>query len=606
MRHRFPVIQAALLAGLAMLVGTPAAAQFPVALTLRSDGSLVQSPVTSASTRYRITVEGSYSMWPQFQDCHGVDAAYVYDVPQEEIDAWRWPPETITIGTTTIPFVEIPHWVGDTRTWSFPETGTPLFSLSFRRYKGFRIDGEPLPNTGLSMVTHRYQVEKMGTGAPFAFSILDSNYNIMTQSAVPRYEDNCGSLKITVEAVGTTDLNICDLIPICDATHRYAGANLRVSLFRNPVNGEPIHLLQNANPAHFTITPQGGAPYTIDSIRCGRSDQRAAVGLLIDRSGSMAGAISESDPTIRMTASRSAVHNFIGHLQPGDSAFVASFADMYSVNQDWTDSKPLLAAAVDNMLPEGQTAFFGSVAEALEKVSQSANPRRALIVLSDGANTAPPYYTPAFLTFVQNINIPVYIIALGLSQSMEDIDGRMKMDKIATASRGHVYDVYSASTLDSVFNALGRDLGLEECCSFYFRMPPCLNGTERTFTVTYKPDANPGMSRSITVKCDTCTVLTDVDIPGASLSGPPGIGIAPNPAGWETTVSYIVGQPGPAVITLVDMQGTVMREERILHTSTGVQSFTLSNLRVPAGSYIVVVQTAAGIGARRLLMLGQR
>src|SRR5512146_1646775 len=73
-------------------------AQFPATLTLPSNGAVVSSPVTSPATRYRITVEGSYSMWPQFLDCHGVDGAYVYDVPQEEIDAYRWPPETIKIG----------------------------------------------------------------------------------------------------------------------------------------------------------------------------------------------------------------------------------------------------------------------------------------------------------------------------------------------------------------------------------------------------------------------------------------------------------------------------------------------------------------------------
>jgi hypothetical protein len=34
-------------------------------------------------------------MWPQFVDCHGVDASYVYDVPPEEINSLKWPPDTI-------------------------------------------------------------------------------------------------------------------------------------------------------------------------------------------------------------------------------------------------------------------------------------------------------------------------------------------------------------------------------------------------------------------------------------------------------------------------------------------------------------------------------
>jgi hypothetical protein len=577
--------------------------QFPVSLTLKSDGSITQSPVTATATRYRITVEGTYSMWPQFTDCHGVDAAYVYEVPKEEIDNWRWPPEQIDLGGgVVLKFVALPHWVGDDKLWAFPETGTPLFALSFRKYKGFRIDSEPLPNTGLNMVTHRYQVEKMGTGRPFTFSILDSNYNIAQQAAVPRYEDNCGSLKITVEAIVEKDLNICDFIPLCDATQRYAGAELRVSLFSYPSSSDRINLLKNINPADFTLTQEPGTKLTIDSIDCGNNNEPASIGLLIDRSGSMAGQISEADKTVRMTASRSAVQHFIDHLQTQDSAFVASFSDMYSVDQDWTNDKQLLKKAVNNLLPGGQTAFFGSVKEALLKVSTNANPRRALIVLSDGANTADPPYSADFLSFIQNKNIPIYIIALGLSSSPEDVDGRLKMDEIAKASRGRVFDVYSAASLDSVYDALGQNLEMEDCCSFYFRMSPCVIGTSRTFTLSYKPGANPAITRSITVKCDTCHTVTDVEWFTDGRPEASGFDLVPNPASSNTTVAFNVNHPGTVIIAVCDMLGGLIFEERVLVTTPGPHSWTLASSRLAAGSYMVSVRTKDGMKVRRMVV----
>jgi len=116
-------------------------------ITLKPDGVPVYSQPTDTGKKYLITIEGTYSMWPQFTDCHGVDAVYVYDVPQEEIDQFRWPPQKIKVGNLEIPFVELPHWVGDDKTWDFPppQIGFPKFRLNFRKYTGFRIDDEPLP-----------------------------------------------------------------------------------------------------------------------------------------------------------------------------------------------------------------------------------------------------------------------------------------------------------------------------------------------------------------------------------------------------------------------------------------------------------------------------
>ena len=104
-------------------------------IEVTATGQEFQSTTTEVGKTYRITVEGTYSMWPQYQDCHGVDAVYIYDVPQEEIDAFRWPPEKIKIGSFEVPFVELPHWVGDEKLWTFPpkEIATPLFKLSFRK-----------------------------------------------------------------------------------------------------------------------------------------------------------------------------------------------------------------------------------------------------------------------------------------------------------------------------------------------------------------------------------------------------------------------------------------------------------------------------------------
>ena len=347
-------------------------AQSPEHLSLPADGSKIFSAPTDAGIRYRITVEGTYSMWPQFKDCHGVDAVYVYDVPQAEYDAFRWPPKSL---------VPIPHWVGDPTEW-----GYDIIRLSFRRHKGFRIDNEPLPNTGFNATSHRYQVEKMGTGRPFTFQVLDSNYNILDEKVIPRYEDNCGSLKLTVERITPTpEINICDIEAICK-DGRVVGLKLWAGIFEvdSTQPGGKRNSLKSISPQQIAIVDNGYVRCDIDSISCAAPAGQIAVGLVVDRSESMGAPISTSDQTERMTASKQAITHFVDNMRTGDSAFVLSFSTDIRLDQNWTADHQKLKTAIATLQPDSKTAFYKAVLAGLEKAATSSAPRRALIVLSDG------------------------------------------------------------------------------------------------------------------------------------------------------------------------------------------------------------------------------
>lgn len=569
-------------------------AQFPKTYSVPATGAKISTAKTDSTKLYRLTVTGVYSMWPQFTDCHGVDAAYVYDVPQEEIDNLRWPPPVIRIGTLEIPFVAIPHWVGDDYVWAFPTPPSPpLFELSFRRYKGFRVDDAPLANVGLTPL-HRYQLEKMGTGRPFLLQILDSNYQAGTGSVVPRYEDNCGALSVRMEVVGSRDLNICDAQRRCNAVQRTNGLILWTSLFETNGQGVRVHRMSGVNRSQFRATSNRGVTLTIDSISCAHSNVPVAVGMLVDRSGSMAQFISPSDPTVRMTASKAAISRFIDRLREKDSAFVMSFDEEITLDQDWTTDKNKLRAAVDALEPGGMTKFFGAVETALEKMSRSNAARRALIVLSDGANTVAPFYTPPFLEFVQSVNVPVYIIALGLSDDLPDIDGRMKMQKIADASRGRVFDVRNSASLDSVYIALGNEITQEDCCGVFISMPPCLDGTSHTITLTYTPSSGSPVSQSIAITCDSCAVTTGVE--GLSVPSHPSLELSCTPSliHDRATLYFRLAQTLPVRIEVFDLAGRqlMLVYEGPLNAGPHTQDLTLSSL--PAGNYILCLTTPHG------------
>ncbi len=547
-------------------------------IAVPADGCIRTSLITVPSQRYRITVEGTYSMWPQFTDCHGVDGAYVYDVPQEELNTLRWPPSQL---------VSMPHWVGDPAEWSFG----PVM-LSFRRSKGFRIDGEPLPDPGYAAATHRYQIEKIGTGRPFTFQILDSNYSILQAKYVPRYEDNCGSLTVTVEAVTSApDVNICNIQALC-SSGRVTGMRLWAGIFVEDATqpGGKRNLLGSIDPSRIALIDDGIVVCGVDSIVCEEDGEPIAVGLLVDRSGSMGFPISSSDATIRMTASQNAITHFIDQLRPSDSAFVMSFSASVRTDAEWTADKQVLTRAVQALSPETSTSLHDAVLEALRKTAAHAGGRRSLIVLSDGVNTSGHEWSSAYLDEVQKYNIPVHIIALGLTDAEEERLGRERMQIITRATGGSFSPVSNAARLDSVYQELRHSLTTAECCAIYFRGGGCVPGTIKHLRLLYSPSDTLLLTKVISYTCPDCATITTVHgCEEAELPAPLRLEIAPVPARDGFTLRYVLAEGGDAWIRVYDTSGSLVREARRSGLAPGKHSEGIDLRGLPSGVYYAVV-----------------
>ncbi|MCX6148676.1 MAG: VWA domain-containing protein [Candidatus Kapabacteria bacterium] len=545
------------------------AQNFPFkAKLLANSPSIISTPTTKKDARYKIIVEGTYSMWPQYSDCHGVDAVYVYDVPQVEIDAYRWPDDTLNIPFVgKIPFYTLPHWVGDDKNFQVPpkELGLPLIKeMSMSKNVGFRIDNAALPNSGINHVNHRYEIEKIGTGSPFEFQILDSAYNVLSEKTLARYEDNCGFLNITVtEIIEGTDITICDIKPICDPKGNYIGLNLLASIFQIDTSkvSNKKNLLKEISMNQLGIVENGKFKCGIDSIVCkGNSSGSKAVGILVDRSGSMQSGISEKDGTERMTASKSAIKKFISQLNPKDSAYIMSFASDITLDQEWTGDKDKLNLAIDYLIPAGSTQFYGATLKSLEKIKTSQSPNRAMIILSDGGNTTPPNWNESMLKNFQDANIPIYIVALGLSSTDVDVEGRSKMQLISNASKGKIYDVYNSNKLDSVWVQIGNEFTGDACCNVYFKIDECKKGEKRFIRLIYAPSDTTIISQVVNFECKDCSdTLTSVnyndDVKTSFMN------LTPNPATDNTVVKFIAPEIGNVRIELLDVNSKAVYEK---------------------------------------------
>ncbi len=565
-------------------------AQFPFRAVLKANsGQTILSPKTDTSKKYRITVQGTYSQWTGFSDCHGVDAVWVYDVPQEEIDNFRFPPKTI-LGQ---PFVEIPHWVGDQTSYEFPpkQLGLePLLSLSFRKYLGFRVDDEPLSAFPLDMKTHRYQIERAGTGEEFRLKILDSTYNLVLKRATPRYEDNCGELTVVIEEIIDDDINICSVSPIVN-NGKVVGIKLDASILKQDtqyVNGYR-NIFRDREQLGIVVNNKFICPDSIVCLNTIRSEP-ISVGIVIDRSGSMADTINGES---KMIITKRAVQRFLSKLGSKDESFLMSFDSDVELNQDWTNDTNLVVQALNKIEPRSITAFHQALIQSVEKTKLNPNSQKAVIVLTDGINNIPPYENRPVIETLKNSDVRVYLIALNLGNDDEEIIAKENMHTFArVAYRGQMFEINDSQELDSIYSELGKEILAEECCTIYFSIPPCdpKKGEKQIVNIVYLSN-DTVKTRKVEYNCSTGTITSLPDTHKSIVSNNPfGITIEPNPVQDMAYIRYTLPYPGQASIILYDNTGKSSTLVYEGYNDIGEHSYKIDTKRIIPGYYNVIVK----------------
>jgi Ca-activated chloride channel family protein len=112
------------------------------------------------------------------------------------------------------------------------------------------------------------------------------------------------------------------------------------------------------------------------------SNERVPVslGIVLDTSGSMT--------PDKMSSARSAIDRFIYDLLgKDDELFFMEFANRPDLVQDWTTDRRAISRGVSRVTPNGGTAMYDAVADAIPVASAGKHPKKAILVISDGNDT---------------------------------------------------------------------------------------------------------------------------------------------------------------------------------------------------------------------------
>jgi Ca-activated chloride channel family protein len=106
-----------------------------------------------------------------------------------------------------------------------------------------------------------------------------------------------------------------------------------------------------------------------------------SLGITLDTSGSMAGE--------KIREAEAALDRFVYDLlDQQDELFVSRFSSYPVLLQGWTTDRQLISRALGRITPNGGTAMFDAVVQAIPLARQGRNQKKAILVISDGNDTA--------------------------------------------------------------------------------------------------------------------------------------------------------------------------------------------------------------------------
>lgn len=592
-------------------------AQFSQTLKIKANsGKPVLSDILKSGVEYRITVTGEYSIW-QEQLGNGVDAGYIYDVPQVLIDNDQWPAEEYIDVNTGEKYkgVVLPAWVGDSTTFpynSFLRQQLPLYEFNFKKWTGFRVDNDPLLNTGYRKDDHQYQFTKIGTGVAVSFAIIDSVLVPPSEDLTPAYSDNSGELTITIEEILPFNVNICSTSPILDSTKKMKGIRVDVSVLvtdTNKATGKKNILFDKNQVAIY----ENGKFICPDTIYCNKIVEAISVALVFDRTNSMEfGTVSNNDPTERINAAIPAVKSFVNNLGSKDKALLLSFSDTNDVTLDknWTSDKKQLNEEIDNYSKRlsqsenvGQTALHKALKSAISRTDLNESRVKAIVVLSDGGDNVAPVNEQEVIDLLPKAgNIPIFIIALGMDTVLKtnltdsgsiqfdrekveiNIQGLSRMRKIANASKGRLFYVTEANALENIYTLISKDIREEECCTIEYAVEDCeknLADTVRTVMIYY-PFEGGVTARATTYKTSCAkTFISKRDANGEPYSKV--LKVKKNKA--NTIVPITLKSDNAVKIHVIDNTGKTIKTIFEARLKKGTHAISIDAKELSAGTY---------------------
>ncbi|HLH42798.1 MAG TPA: VWA domain-containing protein [Bryobacteraceae bacterium] len=188
-----------------------------------------------------------------------------------------------------------------------------------------------------------------------------------------------------------------------------------------------------------------------------------SIGFVFDSSASM---------NNKMQRSREAVSTFLKTAVRDDEFFLVDFNDHVNMRTDFTKDAGDVEQQLGFIQAMGRTALLDAIDLSIHHMRQAANPRRALIIVSDGGDNRSRRTAGEIKSLVKEADVQIY--AIGIFDPIEvrmltpeDAAGPALLKSLTKQSGGHLYEVDNLNQLAGVASKIGAALRTQYVLGYY-------------------------------------------------------------------------------------------------------------------------------------------
>src|SRR5258708_2828091 len=183
-------------------------------------------------------------------------------------------------------------------------------------------------------------------------------------------------------------------------------------------------------------------------------DAPLSIGLLFDTSGRMGN---------KLTKPRQAVGEFFKTANPDDEFFLVQFNDRPELIQDFTTNIEDIQNPLTFTQAKGRTALLDAVYMALHRMKKAHNPRKALLIISDGGDNSSRYTESEIKNLVREADVQIYAIGIfepasSRGRTAEEMNGPGLLSELSEQTGGRHFAVENLNELPDVAAKIGIEL----------------------------------------------------------------------------------------------------------------------------------------------------
>jgi len=183
-------------------------------------------------------------------------------------------------------------------------------------------------------------------------------------------------------------------------------------------------------------------------------DAPLSVGIVFDTSGSMGN---------KLLKSRQAVTQFMKTANPEDEFFLITFDDRPQLVMGFTADTEEIQNRLTFVQSRGRTALLDGVYMAMNQMKKARNPRKAILIISDGGDNSSRYTESEVRNAVREADVQIYAIGIfepvsARSRTTEELNGPGLLAEITEQTGGRHFAVDNLAELPDVAAKIGIEL----------------------------------------------------------------------------------------------------------------------------------------------------